>query len=818
MSFFVVLGQLVLAQGYVSGTIFDVDNQPLPYVNVYVKEMGIGVTSKSDGKYTMNVPEGSHELVFSFVGYKQKIVTITVRDGHRVIQNVWLETNDIELKEVMVNSKRRDPAYEIMQQVIEHKDRYRNQFQNSSSEVYIRAVEIKDKRSKKPVPDENEGRTDGYSLEEQENTKADNEPKGGSYAEIKMTRHYQPPNKVKEITTGKKIRGSRYGLFYLTTTTGEFDFYDNIISIRELGETPFISPLSKTAILTYKFQLKETFFDDLGRMMYRIQFKPRKQGNASFSGELIVYDKFWSLVKITADFEKGNLIKYDRFSVNQEYTCLQDSIWVINKQVFEYYYKTSKEEFPGKTTVIYSDYKFNTEHAKKFFNNELAVITQEAYDRDSAYWNAERPEPLSPEEQRVIATQDSIYARITSKEYLDSVDRDFNKPTLDKLFWHGQGYRNRDKKKELWFGSIPDYIRPFAPGGFRFGPYFSYFKKFENEHFIALNTDIDYGFRNEDIKGSIRADYRYNPFKMATVTAKFKHNFDVINPFDSYLNMIRRSNFIETTDYMLAHKFEVINGLYFYTGATLNHRKPITGYKFGDIADEFIANNTPTEFQAYYSLIADVKLSYTIKQQYIREPKRKLVLGSKWPTVVLTYSKGIDRWLGSDIDFDYFEFEVFHQINVGTVGRSNYRLATGKFLNHRDLRLVDYRYHRQGDVWLYSNPLYTFQLVERTMSSRDIFYEAHYIHHFNGAIMNNIPYLKKTRMTCVAGGGGLFIEEFNYSYIEAFFGVERIFKMNRRRFRLGAYWCVAETSDSKPRGTFKFSFEFFSNRENKWRF
>ncbi|WP_075340369.1 TonB-dependent receptor [Tenacibaculum agarivorans] len=83
--------QLVVAQskGTVTGTVTDkeLNGEPLPFANVFIKGTSIGGNTDLDGKYTIAVPEGSHTLVFSFVGYQTIEKPITVVAGQTLTVN-----------------------------------------------------------------------------------------------------------------------------------------------------------------------------------------------------------------------------------------------------------------------------------------------------------------------------------------------------------------------------------------------------------------------------------------------------------------------------------------------------------------------------------------------------------------------------------------------------------------------------------------------------------------------------------------------------------------------------------------------------------
>ena len=62
---------LIAQEAKITGTVFDKEFQePLPFANVLVKEIGSGTTTDFDGIYEVFVQPGTYTLEFSFVGYE----------------------------------------------------------------------------------------------------------------------------------------------------------------------------------------------------------------------------------------------------------------------------------------------------------------------------------------------------------------------------------------------------------------------------------------------------------------------------------------------------------------------------------------------------------------------------------------------------------------------------------------------------------------------------------------------------------------------------------------------------------------------------
>jgi len=360
--------------------------------------------------------------------------------------------------------------------------------------------------------------------------------------------------------------------------------------------------------------------------------------------------------------------------------------------------------------------------------------------------------------------------------------------------------------------------RPLYPGGPRVAPGFSFFKKWKNQRTIDQYTEITYGFLNHDIKGSTRWDFLYNPFKQAHITALFSHDYDAIVSYDAITQIYRRSNFIETTTLRLGHTQEYFNGFYMEFTTEFSERRSINGYKKMSFFDKVIPNDDFKPFVGYQAMLADVTITYTPGQKYMREPYRKVVLGSKWPSFYVYYQRGIPKIFGSDVDFEYLLGGIYQNFQLATLGTSAYHIRAGKFLSSKSLKDPDFKYQRRSDPLWFSNPLLSFQDQDSSLPSKDYYLEAHYIHHDNGALINKIPYMKKTGIGFVFGAGALYVNQFKWFHYEVLAGLERNFQFSKRRLRIGLYAVFSDGNHIKPQWTGKISFAILDDRNMKFNF
>ncbi|WDF57274.1 SusC/RagA family TonB-linked outer membrane protein [Mucilaginibacter sp. KACC 22063] len=83
----------------ITGVVTDDTNQPLPGVTIKLQGTTTSTQSNVDGKFTINVPDGKGNLLFSFIGFVTQEVQIL---GGRTVYNVQMHTQLKSLSEVVV--------------------------------------------------------------------------------------------------------------------------------------------------------------------------------------------------------------------------------------------------------------------------------------------------------------------------------------------------------------------------------------------------------------------------------------------------------------------------------------------------------------------------------------------------------------------------------------------------------------------------------------------------------------------------------------------------------------------------------------------
>jgi hypothetical protein len=802
------------AQSYVLyGKITNNKLEPLAFASVQLKQAPGGTVSKEDGSYALKVERGTYDMMVSMVGYKPQTIRVTITSNY--IQNLILEEDEAgtEMEEFVVRVKIKDRSEEYIKNVIRHKEAIMNASGAYSSKIYIKAVQQDSSTKKKQ-----RGIADSAVLDDHEDLN------NMAMAEISLKLDYESDSRMKEERLGVKKRGEADNLFYLTTTTGDFNFYNNLIKVPSISATPFLSPISYSGLLAYKFKSIKIEKRN-GVRVFVISVKPRQISNATVEGEITIQDSSWAILHTKFRFPSYHLTEYDFFEVEQEYDYVKNTAWMMTRQQFNYYSKSSKRKLSGQTLITYNDFELQKQFGKKTFGVEISSTAQEAYEKDSSFWETVRTEPLTEKEIRFIRYRDSIYRVTNTEAYLDSIELVNNKPTWKKVILFGQTINNRKKEREWVIPPLISLYEPFQFGGGRLRLSSQYFKRFASRKDIKVYTELSYGFRNKDINGTITLNRMYNPFNRGYYMFDLTRAFDLIYAGDALLNQVKKSSYFLNNYLAAGHGLEVLNGLSVYTEFALALRRDVNGYKtskkmeelFPDVLD---LDDQPVKFDPFNAVYSQLLIKYTPAQRYIREPKEKIILGSKWPTFYARYRKGIPGPINSVVDFDYLEFGIEQKIPLGLLGVMRYHAKTGSFLSQKDLRLLDYSYQRRGDPWLFMNPDEAFQALDSTFPLFDRFYQMHLVHEFNGAILNKIPLFKKLQLREVVGGGFLIAPEMNdLRYAEFFGGIERVFKWPfnpMTKFKLGFYVVGSVANQLNSPVQFKFGFTTWDRKRNKW--
>ena len=793
------------------GFVYSESNEPIPGVTVRVVNAGTGTITDKDGRYQIKLLEGLNRISVSSMGYQTEVFEVVA--AKNLVKNVFLKIDQKQLDEVVVKVKKKDYSYEVIKHVLQRKDSLLNQYQNYRAKAYIKSVERLETKKVAPKKDDDTPAKVEDALKKPVLT--DSIPKLNLF-ECQLIRHQSRTGQQKEEREAVKRIGDQSTLFFKSVTDGEFNLYQNHQKIAKIGDNEITSPLSDLTFLSYRFQLLKYYIDGPHKI-YQIKVIPRELGNALYEGTVEVIEDEWVLRNVDLQITKRGLLRYDEFGVKQQFELVQGR-WIPTRVTYHWKVKEGNTKKAGKTEVLHSDYAFDLTLPKRFFGDEVGVTTAEAYKRDTTFWEQIRPQPLTKDEQKFIKERERLEALVNSKAYLDSIDKIFNRITFPKVVYLGIGHINREKKMTWHFDPVLGLVDPLAIGGWRVRYGAGFYKRQENRKQLWFNSNLGYGFKNKDVIGFVNVSYFYNPLKVSNISLSMGSGFNVINGAATISDIARRSNFYRNQYINLTHRTELFNGFYFSAQAYYETRRDLSNFQFSSLGDRIFSNNAPQPFPTTHIYRTVFGIEYTPRQLYLREPNEKVILGSNYPT----FGLNIDRaWPVSGKNTNVYtklSVSIRQTFNVGIIGTSEYRISAGKFLDTTSLAVMDYSYMRGGDRYFFSPAMYTYQLIPQTFPVFNWHLETHYVHQFNGFLTSKIPFLNKTKIREMAGGGFLYVPERKFQYSELYFGLNRIFKIGRERIRLGAYYVIGQSNTFGVSNGVKFSIEPYNAAKNTWSF
>jgi hypothetical protein len=205
---------------------------------------------------------------------------------------------------------------------------------------------------------------------------------------------------------------------------------------------------------------------------------------------------------------------------------------------------------------------------------------------------------------------------------------------------------------------------------------------------------------------------------------------------------------------------------------------------FGNKEKEFTPNY-PYElinenFTPNQAFIAGLDIQFKPGQRYIEFPDNRLALGSKYPTLALSFRAGIPDLFGSDVNYEKWEFSLWDNINFKLKGVFKYRFGIGGFLNTKSVYVMDYQQFN-GNQTFYASPyLNSFQLAPyyQNSTTASLYGVGHIEHHFNGMLTNKVPLLRNLQWNLVIASNAFYVNKSN-NYVEISAGLENIFKLLR---------------------------------------
>jgi hypothetical protein len=832
-----ILFPLINFCNHISGVISDSNGEPLPFASIYIKNSTYGVSSNAFGEYFIELEDGQYTIVYSYIGFQNFEKTIKLKDHSQKI-DIQLLAEDQNLIEYEVVSNTRNKALEIINEVKKNKKKFIHR-SNSSIEYLKNTIEKRQYKLKR------KDTIEIWQLDTSEQINFKNDvlkfiESYGRLYRINQNNNFRDYKAYHDFADTKEEQDfvliqsfEDFGEYNITPKYEANDDYEILNNLSEIefnlflnninvsiSNKPIISPLAPGSRTYYKYDYLGFIPTEDSNKIFKIKITPRFNNEPLLKGILFVKDSSFNIesfeLKLSGPIQSE--FKIENFHVIQNYQQLGNQN-LLKRKIIDYNIKEDIHKILGNTVAIYDDFKFKEKVPEYFKKNQIKYFADSSFSKNNEQWNEFRPLDLKENEIEYVRYTDSLRQYYQSEEYALKQDSGYNEITWAKLLWEGIGRKNRYKGYSFYVWPVISQFNILGVGGYRHNLGFNYNQNISDQYKISTQNRIDYGVANKDFKGSTNISIISNKKKYKQLTLAIGDEYKVINRFPSIITAFSRSNYVRSQQLETAYRTEILNGLYSEWKISYCFQTPIDNL---DLSTDWFspldsaASLAPVRFNPYTKLESRIQITWLPFQKYYYKKNKKIVLGTKFPTVNIIYRKGVPKLFQSEVNFDYLEVGVNDEFSVPHLGKSKWNVQLGSFLNKENLRVIEWKYFRGSDRGFFSNPLTSLQLLGPTLLTQNSFFRANYVHSFDGNILNKIPIINRLGLQLSGGAASLIIPDVGYQHLEVFLGISRPFKIFGGLVKFGVFIASSINSENGLESEFKLGANGYNSMRDQW--
>lgn len=789
MCLFLCMSAALHAQITISGTVTDIQGEPLPYCTIYVQETQSVAVSNEIGYYKLQVAPGVYTLIFQYIGYEKTEQLVDASQAN-VIVDKQLAEELTDLDVVVIDANKEDYAYTIIRKAIEMRKIHLEEISGYSCSVYMKGLQ-----KLVEAPDQIMGIQLNTIFD------VDSNNTGIVYlSESSSSFYFQQPDKTKEIMHASKVSGNNTSFSWNDASGMQMNFYENLETLEGFSQRGFISPIADNALFFYTYHLLGQLYAN-GHTIYKIEVTPKRKTDPAYSGTIYITDHAYRIFGLQLSLTKENGVEFlDTFRVEQEYYYPDPEHIMLLTTRFSFTYDFFSVRGNGYFHAHYSDYAINPQFPDQFFTGEVTKIEAGSNKQDSVFWEKTRPMQLTEEEQLDYAEKDALAIKKETRAWQDSADHEFNKFKFGQLIT-GYDYRNSHLDITGSTNPIFDLLQFNTVEGYVVQPRINVRYTPSDSITWEYGTTIRYGSATGGclFSGSIRL--RFDPFHKGRATVQGgsafrQYNREGIVPlFNTAYALLLEENYLKAygQDFVqLDVERELFtNGLYINSGVQYAHR-----YRLQNAPDlqpwiqyerVFADNNTfqtAEQTIAYTHPIPDIvsayiAAKYVIKQTYIAHPTEKFVLSPKYPIIEARFQFTASPDSFSAYHNSIIDVQVQDDISLKLAGSMHLAFRYAQQFASGETDIAD-QLQAAGNATLFSRLTETgFLVLPYYAATTDAYISsAHVQWHLDGFLFRKLPLFKQLRMDPVFTMNMLHSEEIPM-YIECAAGVEHLFNIMR---------------------------------------
>jgi hypothetical protein len=735
----------------VKGVITDAKRKDaMPYVTVSFNGTTQGVSTNTQGQYSLNNNNGYKQIKVSFIGYKTIVRDIDPTKDQVI--NIALVEDNHKLNEVVVRSAKKkkytnknNPAVELIRQVIAHKKQ--NQLESYDYAEYRQYERMHFSLSNLSEKFKNKRIFKNYQFlfREQDSTAIGGKTLLPLYLEEKLSENYYrkaPFAKKQVIEANKQVKYDEnfvdnQGLTaYFNRMYQDINIYDNNVS---LLSNQLLSPIANSSPDFYKFFITDTLKDQSPKLI-ELSFTPRNTNGLLFEGRMYVtMDGNYAVQNAFLTVNKNiNLNFVRQMQAELSYEKNNDGRYHLSQSDLKIEFGINKNKgggIFGERLVTINNFEINKPRGKETYDGPAQVFVKNSDAKDDQYWMMSRPDTLDK------ASAD-IYKNIDSLQTIPSFKRTMDIATLVLA-----GYKSFGKFElgpantfysfnpvEGFRGRIGGRTTPNLSKRYYFETYGAYGTRDEKFKYFVSST---YSLNNKSIysfpQNYIRASFQHDT-KIPGQELQFVQESNFLLSFKRGNNDTWLYNDILRFDYV--HEFE--NHLSYQLGFKKWNQSPAGSLQFQNLLPNGNLNNV----NLLHTTELSAQLRWAPHEKFYQGKLYRTPIPDKYPIFTLNYVQGVKGLLGGDYNYQNVIGNISKRFYLSQLGFTDVSTEGGYLFGKVPFPLLDIHH---------ANQTYAFQLQSYNLMNFQEFVSDHYAsvfidHNFNGFIFNRVPLLKRLKL------------------------------------------------------------------------
>ncbi len=643
----------------VSGTVLDEQSkQPLAFVTIAIGNSGNGFSTDIDGRFNASIEKQSETLVFSYIGYQKKQVTLSEIGLNATI---LLSQTSIDVNEVTILPGI-NPADVIMDRVIAN--RKINNPEEATEFSYDSYNKLVFTANPDSVSKQIELQKDSVNKDTSTQS-AINYVSKQHFVVMESVSHrdFISANKDKEVVLASRVSGLKSPDFTLIgTQLQSFSFYKDYV---ELMDYRLLSPISRGATGQYLFILEDSIIDE-GQLYYTISFQPKSGKNfEALKGQLFIHKGDYAIKSVTASPAKeGGGID---MKIQQLYEKVEGQWFPTQLNSNLTFNSIMMGPFPlyGVGRSYLKNIKLASLRPKNKFDNVVLEMDRKIKSNTDSLLNAFRIDTLDQREARTYEKMDSI----GEAEKLDE------KLRLLKIVTRGYiplGPVNVDMDKFVTFNNYE---------GIRLGLGAHTNDRISDK--VSLGGYFAYGFKDKNWKYG--GDLSYTPFTGNDLKFTASYFNDVLERGGVQFDLLKtsaistaayRNLYIYQMDLREQVKFEthfsVLKSWQFNLFGQHNWIASGDDYRFKSNLNE----STTLVYNAFQQTEIGVEARFAYGEKFVELFGMKISSGTKFPIAHVKYTRGLSS-NESSFDYNKFEARLSKLFVIRNAGELNVQLLGG---------------------------------------------------------------------------------------------------------------------------------------------